>query len=425
MSDMANKVANNMLEFLLDPTVIPIKQRLYFGPEEKLQNEELDKARQDAQKAYKDQKNNSDFYPTRNRKQTLKEATVMDRKTLIASFDILAQNFAEEDPIAVDLRKMALALSRIQEPDFDARMAKAKTFPCPTCGTKVLEQTGYCVKCKKKVKPGAAKKAAEETCPDCDKAECTCPKKEAKEPPTCDKCGGKHWPFQKCQKKAEEMDNDKEPDNDKDDEKKASFVLDKTASEAIHLAVVRGLVAEVYSDEEPEVEPETEEPKKEEAPAPAPAPKEDVPAPAPAPEEEAPVPEKKPEEEDIAQKAAEKKDADQNSKYMNIAEPKKEKDAVAAPSPEPEKKPEEEDKQKDAAKPAPDAEKDEKEEPVDDSMLASSQVFNNVELTAPMMTADDIGVLSADEQSRLDSVMSSTLNLLSIDEKAKIEGLLK
>lgn len=28
----------------------------------------------------------------------------------------------------------------------------AKTFKCPQCGTKVLEQTGYCVKCKKKVK---------------------------------------------------------------------------------------------------------------------------------------------------------------------------------------------------------------------------------------------------------------------------------
>jgi DNA-directed RNA polymerase subunit RPC12/RpoP len=28
----------------------------------------------------------------------------------------------------------------------------AKTFKCPTCGTKVLEQTGFCVKCKKKVK---------------------------------------------------------------------------------------------------------------------------------------------------------------------------------------------------------------------------------------------------------------------------------
>jgi len=27
----------------------------------------------------------------------------------------------------------------------------AKTFPCPDCGTKVLDQTKYCVKCKKKV----------------------------------------------------------------------------------------------------------------------------------------------------------------------------------------------------------------------------------------------------------------------------------
>jgi ribosomal protein L37AE/L43A len=28
----------------------------------------------------------------------------------------------------------------------------ADTFECPNCGTKVLENTGYCVKCKKKVK---------------------------------------------------------------------------------------------------------------------------------------------------------------------------------------------------------------------------------------------------------------------------------
>ena len=26
------------------------------------------------------------------------------------------------------------------------------TFPCPKCNSKVLEQTGYCLKCKKKVK---------------------------------------------------------------------------------------------------------------------------------------------------------------------------------------------------------------------------------------------------------------------------------
>lgn len=29
----------------------------------------------------------------------------------------------------------------------------AETFPCPNCGTKVLENTKYCVKCKKKVEP--------------------------------------------------------------------------------------------------------------------------------------------------------------------------------------------------------------------------------------------------------------------------------
>ena len=30
-------------------------------------------------------------------------------------------------------------------------MDEAETFKCPECGSKVLKQTGYCVKCKKKV----------------------------------------------------------------------------------------------------------------------------------------------------------------------------------------------------------------------------------------------------------------------------------
>ena len=30
---------------------------------------------------------------------------------------------------------------------------KTGTFKCPTCGSKVLKNTGYCVKCKKKVSP--------------------------------------------------------------------------------------------------------------------------------------------------------------------------------------------------------------------------------------------------------------------------------
>lgn len=42
-----------------------------------------------------------------------------------------------------------------------ARLFAAGTFKCPDCGSKVLEQTGYCVKCKKKVKKAANKEAAE------------------------------------------------------------------------------------------------------------------------------------------------------------------------------------------------------------------------------------------------------------------------
>ena len=43
--------------------------------------------------------------------------------------------------------KMAERLVRMAE-----SLMSASTFKCPTCGTKVLENTGYCLKCKKKVK---------------------------------------------------------------------------------------------------------------------------------------------------------------------------------------------------------------------------------------------------------------------------------
>jgi DNA-directed RNA polymerase subunit RPC12/RpoP len=35
------------------------------------------------------------------------------------------------------------------------KQATTGTFECPNCGTKVLENTGYCVKCEKKVKQAA------------------------------------------------------------------------------------------------------------------------------------------------------------------------------------------------------------------------------------------------------------------------------
>lgn len=41
----------------------------------------------------------------------------------------------------------------------------SKTFKCPNCGTPVLKQTGYCVKCKKKVKEAAQKIASDQDDP--------------------------------------------------------------------------------------------------------------------------------------------------------------------------------------------------------------------------------------------------------------------
>jgi len=43
---------------------------------------------------------------------------------------------------------------------------KTKTFECPECGTKVLENTGYCLKCKEKVKEADDKTKTFE-CPKC------------------------------------------------------------------------------------------------------------------------------------------------------------------------------------------------------------------------------------------------------------------
>ena len=41
---------------------------------------------------------------------------------------------------------------------WDKLAANNGTFKCPECGSKVLENTGYCVKCKKKVEQASKKK---------------------------------------------------------------------------------------------------------------------------------------------------------------------------------------------------------------------------------------------------------------------------
>jgi hypothetical protein len=160
------KVANNILEFMFDPTKIPVQQRLYFRPEETLRNESFEAAKADAYKAYGEERHNSDFYPTRNKMQ--KEAVLMDRKTLIASMDVLSQQFNESDPIGKDLRTMAYAVSKMSDDELGTRTVEAKKMEmikCPTCGGKVMAQTGYCLHCKKKIKD-MKKKAGEEVVKD-------------------------------------------------------------------------------------------------------------------------------------------------------------------------------------------------------------------------------------------------------------------
>jgi hypothetical protein len=167
-------LANNILEFLIDPTKFPVKQRVYFRPEEILRNESYEGARAEAQKTYKDQRKNSDFYPSKNRPS--REAFIMDskmdRKTVIASMDVLAQHFYDEnDPVATDLRTMAKCVAELSDAEYDSRLAssveakgKAETVPCPVCQTKILKQTGYCLKCKKKtLGGGGAEKEKEAT----------------------------------------------------------------------------------------------------------------------------------------------------------------------------------------------------------------------------------------------------------------------
>jgi hypothetical protein len=210
--DVTKILANNILEFLIDPTRVPVEKRVYFRPEEQLDNSVYEKAKEEAYKIYKDERHNSDGYPTRDR--SIKQGvSIMNRKSLIASLDILSKNFKEDDVFAVELRTMATAVSKLPERDLTNRMASdapeieaalvqdkkceecgkdpceckakeagkkcdscgkmdaactceasveaAKTFKCPKCGTKVLEATGYCIKCKAKVKPG--KKASEDS----------------------------------------------------------------------------------------------------------------------------------------------------------------------------------------------------------------------------------------------------------------------
>jgi len=117
----SKKIANNMLEFLVNPRVFPVERRLYFRPEELLDNSWYENAVIDSDMAYGDQSKNSDFYPLRNRS-TKREAGIMDRKTIIASLDVLSQAFKEDNPMAKDLRTMAYAVSQMSDEELESKL---------------------------------------------------------------------------------------------------------------------------------------------------------------------------------------------------------------------------------------------------------------------------------------------------------------
>jgi predicted RNA-binding Zn-ribbon protein involved in translation (DUF1610 family) len=261
----------------------------------------------------------------------MREATLMDRKSLIASFDILSRNFKENDPIREDLRAMAAAISKMNDDEFSSRQAssapdfeemqieakkKAKTFPCPNCGTKVLEQTSYCVKCKKKVKP---KKAS------------TCEKEEEEETTA----------------KKDDMKEDKEVESSQDFWTKEAMTM-----------VAKGLVSNVLGWSEAEEEDD---------------------------EEEATA---KKDEEEEEKDAAKKKDEDEEKEVSSKKKPKEEE---VSSKKKPEEKEvsskKEEDEEKDAAKKK--DEDEEKESTVNTDILASI-TFGNINMDAPMIEAGDM-----------------------------------
>ena len=363
------KIANNILDFLIDPTKIPVKQRVYFRPEENLKNDVYENAKADAAKAYKNQRSNSDFYPNKNRQITQREATLMDRKSLIASFDILSKNFSENDPIGKDLRTMAAAVSKMSDEEFSSRQAsdapnfegmqveakgKAATFPCPTCGTKVLEAAGFCVKCKKKVKPG--KKAADE--------------EPAKEEPK-DEEPAKEEP-------KDEEPAKKEPEEKKEEDVEASDFWTKEAMTRVAQALVSDILGIMsQEDEEAPVEPDKKEDEVKKAP------KEEEVEVKKAPKVEEVEAKKTPKEEVEAKKAPKEEEVEAKKTPKEEVEDENKKAAVVP----------EEEKVVEKKLPV----KEEKKSTVNTDILATI-TFGDITMDAPIV---DAGEMTEEEKARL------------------------
>lgn len=313
-------------------------------------NESYEKAKADSLQSYGKEKNNSDFYPTRNRQQTQREASIMDRKNIIASLDVLSQNFEENDPINESLRAMAYTVSKMADEEFESRTAKKKVkmVKCPKCGNpKVMAQTGYCLKCGTK---GIGK-----------------------------------------DKKKDEKDEKKKA-------KKASeYFWSKAASDAIALALVQDVCGTSDDDAKEEIPEEKEAMKKEddkECPPEKESMKKEDDKECP-PEKEA----KKDEDEDDDATASKKEDdEDDDATAAKKVEDEEEKDAA--------KKDEKEEEDKEAGKAPEEMKKDDEEVEAKKKVVNTDMLANieGVEMNIGMLSLDDVGELTATEKEELDKL---------------------
>jgi len=338
--DLSKKIANNILEFLVNPRAFPVERRLYFRPEEILDNTSYENAVADADKAYGDQGHNSDFYPNRNRS-TKREALSMDRKTLIASMDILSQSFTEEDPIGKDLRTMAYAVSKMSDEELQGRLTDVEAGKgLPPWLMK--DDKGNVVK-----NPDYKKKA-EETEPE---------SKEATE----------------SEKVSEE------------EKTVSSDIWSKEASDAVQRALISDVIGDVKAnDEDTDDDEEGKEAGKKKGPGipDGTGPMSGTP--------KCPMTEEKEVKEPAEKKAEGEKPVEAEEKKAEEPEKKAE-----------EKKPvEAEEKKAEKEKADEPAEEKKADEPVDTDILATVEV-GGIELSAGMTTMDDIGDLSDEEQNRL------------------------
>lgn len=138
----------------------------------------------------------------------------MDKTTILAEIEATRLKLAALEVLA-------------GEDGVEKEAGKAETIKCPDCGTKVLKATGYCLKCKKKVKGGDKKEEDKEEDKK-DKKEDKKDKKEDKKDKKEDKKDNKKEAAEKIAESLDEIAGLLEAQNDPE-LLKLAYEIDKVA----------------------------------------------------------------------------------------------------------------------------------------------------------------------------------------------------